>query len=767
MAESILVTGKRISSMELVSNVTGDEKIPTGQPEDLAITPNQIADHTILRGDLASQEDISQVEVNLTTQIDAVELEVANQSSSIRALLDAETQARLSGDDALQASIDALEGGSQGLRSDLEAEIQARIAADDLKVDKAGSVKSVAGRTGDVVLSPADIGYPTLANLDTRNKEAQYVIDSRGITQQQINNKLYREVVSVRDFGALGNGDQTLISVPAYKTGRDKSYTITQQTVDGHAFNEALRYLRSIGGGALYVPPAENGKSYRVYAYLEVIDFPCVIYGAGAPSLIKNCDSSPTNTNGYGIFVIQPQNGEEITLLNFKVDGSATVRAKPTSELQLYPLVVYGYPKLRAFGVSSVDSPIDCLNISLDSQYKNYDVFATIVSCYFDNCFRNTVTVSRGENIKFSDCVVRRGGWVYGGTQPRYCVDIEPNVSSTIVSTQWVNCTFSHGYNVLVGGVWSDSTFTGCVFDGSVVYEANIDRPNYPWLFQMTAGRWDVDNCKFIGRKDYMRNQCHHYNAYSPTHGITDDSYLRIKNSSFIHAGLISTGRSISIENCLAQLSMCPFLFQGGTQPPKHDVFIKNLRLVNVFDGANIGTGTTSSLAVATSILGMVDIDGLTCEVDSSSLGQIPTSLFSTAQTQYGIWIPNAVGANGNRCVVKNVHCEGYYNRLHTYLGIAKSTSQRRDWGNPNLPPANTMPVNSTITGILTSTAVTGTLTDGTVTNNSVANKAITGTVTNGAVTGTAVQSDGVASRTLGGRTTPFYLNCTMWGDYN
>lgn len=207
MAESILVTGKRISSMELVSNVTGDEKIPTGQPEDLAITPNQIADHTILRGDLASQEDISQVEVNLTTQIDAVELEVANQSSAIRALLDAETQARLSGDDALQTSIDALEVGSQGLRSDLEAEIQARIAADDLKVDKASSVKSVAGRTGDVVLSPADIGYPTLAVLDQRTKQAQFVMDASGKTQQEINSslagigdKVRLESVSAFDF---------------------------------------------------------------------------------------------------------------------------------------------------------------------------------------------------------------------------------------------------------------------------------------------------------------------------------------------------------------------------------------------------------------------------------------------------------------------------------------------------------------------------------------------------------------------------------------
>lgn len=118
MAESILVTGKKISSMELVTNVTGNEKIPTGQPDDLALTPNQIADHTISRGDLASQEDLSQVEVELGSQI-------TSSNNSIRGLI--------------------------------AAEEAARIAADNLKVDKEGSVSSVAGRVGDVVLAPSDV----------------------------------------------------------------------------------------------------------------------------------------------------------------------------------------------------------------------------------------------------------------------------------------------------------------------------------------------------------------------------------------------------------------------------------------------------------------------------------------------------------------------------------------------------------------------------------------------------------------------------------
>ena len=114
MSERILVTGKKISSMELVTNVTGNEKIPTGQPDDLAITPNQLADYTIARGGLVNRDDLLQVEGDLGTQV-------------------------------------------ADLARDLAAEEAARIAADNLKVDKKGSVSSVAGRVGDVVLAPSDV----------------------------------------------------------------------------------------------------------------------------------------------------------------------------------------------------------------------------------------------------------------------------------------------------------------------------------------------------------------------------------------------------------------------------------------------------------------------------------------------------------------------------------------------------------------------------------------------------------------------------------
>lgn len=124
MAEPILVTGKRISDMELVTVVVGTEKIPTGQAGDLAITPNQISDHTIIRGDLVSQEDLSQVEVSLGTQITDLENDVASADNSIRGLIAAEEAARITKDSELQQGL----ADEAALRIAADADLARRVS---------------------------------------------------------------------------------------------------------------------------------------------------------------------------------------------------------------------------------------------------------------------------------------------------------------------------------------------------------------------------------------------------------------------------------------------------------------------------------------------------------------------------------------------------------------------------------------------------------------------------------------------------------------
>lgn len=213
MAEPILVTGKRISDMELVTVVVGTEKIPTGQAGDLSITPDQIAQHVITKGDFATQEDLSQVEVNLQTQLANTNLELTNQTAQTRALLAAETSARLSGDSDLSDALNKL-------TEDLSKEVSDRIAEDALKVDIEGSVKSVSGRVGDVVLTPVDIGYPDLPILDLREKQAQFVVDSSGLTQEVINRHAAICLESVDDLrGFIASNLFTVAQTRSYYTG--------------------------------------------------------------------------------------------------------------------------------------------------------------------------------------------------------------------------------------------------------------------------------------------------------------------------------------------------------------------------------------------------------------------------------------------------------------------------------------------------------------------------------------------------------------------
>ncbi|WNA15511.1 hypothetical protein [Acinetobacter phage HFM1] len=81
------------------------------------------------------------------------------------------------------------------------------------------AVISVAGRTGAVVLSPEDIGYPPLNMMDHREKEARFIIDSSGLNLQEIGNISK----SVLHYGAKSNKSESdqFDSTQAFKDALD------------------------------------------------------------------------------------------------------------------------------------------------------------------------------------------------------------------------------------------------------------------------------------------------------------------------------------------------------------------------------------------------------------------------------------------------------------------------------------------------------------------------------------------------------------------
>lgn len=195
--------------------------------------------------------------------------------------------------------------------------------------------------------------------------------------------------------------------------------------------------------------------------------------------------------------------------------------------------------------------------------------------------------------------------------------------------------------------------------------------------------------------------------------------------------------------------SLRPFALRKGTEIPSVDVSIHKLKLINIFENTT-GSGGSSSFSIGNFSTGQYDIDGIDILVDLPLLQKkfIPSDFGRSGYCGFiGGTGLNASAAAGHRVSVKNVYCEGFYKRLKDFLNASSGTY--RDWELPNLAPANTDLVASSVAAALLS---------GTVANNA---------VTNLNVSGTATQNNPIASRTMGGRTVATYKDCSMWGDYS
>ena len=530
---------------------------------------------------------------------------------------------------------------------------------------------------------PANSGTPARLYVNSdysirvMNKNGSTVYSAPAATERY-NAAVLAQTVSVKDFGALGNNDQTLFPTN-YQTdiGDSPMTTITQQTADGIAINKAIVYLRSIGGGALYVPKGV----YRTWAYLEPIDFPCRIYGDGIDlSIVKNCDASPTNTNSYGIFNCGGTGASAVAIEfnDMTLDGNAVVRAKPTSEWRSYPLAFYGKVNGKVTRVKSINSPIDCFYTS----YENAVTSSMQVSdCTFDNSFRNTMSLVAGWNQTFVNCAISGGGQVQGGTNPKYCLDIEPNLGTApIEKIAFSNCHFFNAVNVIAGGVWCEALFSNCTFDA---YGSNV--VGYPWAFNFGQCQVELTGCKINGKDGELRGQAVHY--YSKTAGgaYETDQYLKIVGCSFYGCGFQGIGVRSLLKDCLFMNSRYPVIYESASTG-RHEISVENVTLINVIDVFNVGAGTTSSFAVKNTTEGPVIIDGLNIVVDPDSLPSTPS--FSTGYA-YGIYL-SATGLSSAEIKASNLHMSGFYQKYPGATGQALNASNFRDWGTPNLPPANT-----------------------------------------------------------------------------
>lgn len=477
--------------------------------------------------------------------------------------------------------------------------------------------------------------------------------------------------INVRQFGARGNDDQATYAAD-YRTDTRKLTAMKMQTADGIAINRAISYLRSIGGGKLRIPKGV----YRVYGYLETIDFPCYIYGDGVDStILKNCDASPVNTDGYGIFEVEPVTKCDVAFSNMTLDGNATLRKKPEKEFRSYPIAFYGKVNGRVTSLKSVNSPIDCFY----TNYENSDDCSMQVSnCIFENSFRNTMSLVSGWNQSYSNCEIKGGGMVHGGTNPRYCLDIEPNNSANpIKNLKFANCSFSGAINAIVGGTWCEATFVGCN-----IHAVGGLKPGMPWAFLFGQSRVSMMGCRVSGDADSMQNLAKSFNTYVPGN-YKDDQYLKIIGCEFIGCGFHAIGRRTFIQNTSFVNSRAAIVIEGSGKF-KNEVYISGLTAINVVDCVNLGA-VSSSLVVKGIYNGRVLVENVSIVIDEESLPAKPSFASLAAM---GVFIKNPV-ASSAEVKVSNVHVCGYYKAYPSATRQAPNPGNFRDWGMPILAPAN------------------------------------------------------------------------------
>lgn len=484
----------------------------------------------------------------------------------------------------------------------------------------------------------------------------------------------YSGAVNVKWFGAKGNNSQTLYPT-SYDTDFNDSITITSQTLDAISLNNALEYIKSVGGGALYFPIG----IYRISGYLRKIDFPIYIMGESRDgTIIKACDATPTNTHGMGILVVSAEVNTEFKITNITLDGNANVRIEPTGEFRSYNLAIYGNPKGTIDNIKSINSPIDCLYTGYTStEYNSLNVY----NSQFIDSFRNTVSLVSGNNQYWHGCLVSGGGFIHNGTNPRYCLDIEPNSSlNPIENLKFNSCTFENAVNVLIGGIWTESNFSQCTLNAegnSVV--------GYPWGFSFGQSKVTLDNCLINGKIGESKTLCESYHIDTPG-AFQHTQYLSITGCKFNGSGIHAIGKKTSICNTDFVNSGYPVLCGSADTGRKHELFINNVNLINVVDLVNAGEGAFSSFAVRSDVEGKVIIDGLNIMIDANSF---PTELI-LAGIKYGIYL-NSTGALNSEFIIKNVHVSGYYKKLPLILSVSEDANSYRDWGVPNTAPADTV----------------------------------------------------------------------------
>ena len=525
------------------------------------------------------------------------------------------------------------------------------------------------GRSGTFDVISGDFSAELAA--DTLN--GIYVgLDDDPTALTKVARRAYSGPVDVTWFGAKGDGDQSLYNTN-YLTDNNESSNIVQQTRDAIAINSVIRLGRVFGEVSIHIPSGV----YRTYAYLEPLNYPVKLTGAGpGVTELVNCDSSP-NENGYGIIMVDPGTVSEVTIADITLDGKVLERGKPTFEIRAYPLAFHGKPVGFVSNVVSKNSPIDCFYTGYEND--NAALSMHVVNCVFSDAFRNTVSLVSGWNQSYVGCDISGAGVPFNGTNPRYGLDIEPKYGTRpIKNIVFSACKFSRSLNVTVGGVWCTAKFLGCTFDNNKVETGS------GLLTYFRQGQISFSGCKFEGDKS-TRNSFLHFPLGRTVGAFQNDQYVSLSDCVVDGAGIQVQSVNSIFSNVTVLNSGYPFIIQGNSSDnEKQRVTIHNLSLINVFDSTNAGIGTYSSFVIKSTFKGPLLIDGVNIDIDKDSL--VSSGVPVSSSRAFGFTGETPSDPSGS-FIIRNVHSSGFYKTLPDALGIGENINNYRDWRYPNIAP--------------------------------------------------------------------------------
>lgn len=392
------------------------------------------------------------------------------------------------------------------------------------------------------------------------------------------------------------------------------------------------------------------------------------LIGAGRTTVLKSMPTSVPD-NGYGILQCGPEStttaNPRYAVRNLTLDGNVLERGRPGGEYQCYNLAIYSAlgASIAATidNVTSINSPIDCLLI-----YPNpANAHAIEVrGCYFSDGFRNTVTVCTGTDTVFSNCQFRNGGIPFGGTNPRSCLDIEPDDPDLPLPSRvrFDACVFYNGKNTVLGAQRCHAIFNACVFEAG---PATVS----PLYIEVTTGDVSFSACSFrnvLTHDSYLRQRSNYNPAIAGPYTTT--SVIRITDCNFEGVGLEIQGHQAFISSSnFINSKYAVFFF-----PPIGK--ISGCVLQNVGWGASNGGAYAALTTLSEAVKKNITFENLLIRYNPSIL---PSS-FTTPLRAYGIYLHQSFYTIN----LINVRCEGYYL-------IDSNINLFRDWSSPNLPPAN------------------------------------------------------------------------------